>query len=149
MLDRLYSIADGYSVRSNLEEGDLQNSSEWSESVHRTDSLSLASSTIFEEMLDNKEYYQSTSLTELEKEAYKTDDKKENCLLANLDSFEGSTDSCKWKEIKTFCTYWRRALCFIESILGVSLCAVLVVTAIMVVVNLFSKQEKYHVMVPT
>ena len=88
-------------------------------------------------------------MTELEKEAYKTDYKKENCLPANLDSFEGSTDSCKWQETKTFCTCWRRALCFMESIMGVSLCAMLVVPAIMVVVNLFSKQEEYHVMVPT
>ena len=149
MLDSLYSVADGYSVRSNSEEGDLQNSSEWSESVHRTDSLSPASSTVFEEMLDNEEDYQSTSLTELEKEAYKIDDKKENCLPANFNSFEGSTDSCKWQETKTFCKCWRRALCFMESILGVSLCVVLVVPAIMVVVNLFSKQEEYHVMVPT
>ena len=149
MLDSLYSVADGYSVRSNSEEGDLQNSSEWSESVHRTDSLSPASSVVFEEMLDNEEDYQSTGLTELEKEAYKIDDKKENCLPANLDLFEGSTDSCKWQETKTFCTCWRRALCFMESILGVSLCDVLVVLAIMVVVNLFSKQEEYHVMVPT
>jgi len=47
--------------------------------VHRTDSLSPASSAVFEEMLDNEEDYQSTGLTELEKEAYKIDDKKENC----------------------------------------------------------------------
>ena len=79
MIDSLYSVADGYSVRSNSEEGDLQNSSERSESVHRTDSLSPASSVVFEEMLDNEEDYQSTGLTELEKEAYKIDDKKENC----------------------------------------------------------------------
>ena len=64
MLDSLYSVADGYSIRSNSEEGDLQNSSEWLESVHRTDSLSPASSAVFEEMLDNKEDYQSTGLTE-------------------------------------------------------------------------------------
>ena len=79
MLDSLYSVADGYLVRSNSEEGDLQNSSERSESVHRTNSLSPASSAVFEEMLDNEEDYQSTGLTELEKEAYKIDDKKENC----------------------------------------------------------------------
>ena len=79
MLDSLYSVVDGYLVRSNSEEGDLQNSSEWSESVHRTTSLSPASSAVFEEMLDNEEDYQSTGLTELEKEAYKIDDKKENC----------------------------------------------------------------------
>ena len=76
MLDSLYSVADGYSVRSNSEKGDMQNSSEWSESVHRIDSLSPTSSVVFEEMLDNKEDYQSTGLIELEKEAYKTDDKK-------------------------------------------------------------------------
>ena len=76
MLDSLYSVADGYSVRSNLEEGDLQNSSEWLESVHKTNSLSPASSVVFEEMLDNEVYYQSIGLTKLEKEAYKTDDKK-------------------------------------------------------------------------
>ena len=122
MLGSLYSVAYGYSVRSNSEEGDLQNSSEWSESVHRTDSLSPASSVVFQEMLDNEEDYQSIGLTELEKEAYKTDDKKENCLPANLDSFEGSIYSCKWQETKTFCKCWRRALCFMESILGVSLC---------------------------
>lgn len=149
MLDSLYSVADGYSVRSNSEEGDLQNSSEWSESVHRTDSLSPASSTVFEEMLDNEEDYQSTGLSELDKEAYRTENKKENCLPANLDSVEGSTDSCKWQETKTFCTCWRRALCFMESILGVSLCAVLAVPATMVAVKLFSRQEEYHVMVPT
>ena len=111
--------------------------------------LSPASSAVFEEMLDNEEDYQSIGLTELEKESYKIDDKKENCLPANFNSFEGSTDSCKWQETKTFCKCWRRALCFMESILGVSLCVVLVVPAIMVVVNLFSKQEEYHVMVPT
>ena len=136
-------------IQLEAEEGDLQNSSEWLESVHRTDSLSPASSVVFEEMLDNEEDYQSTGLTELEKEAYKTYDKKENCLLANLDSFEGSTNSCKWKETKTFCTCWRTPLCFMESILGFSLCVVLVVPAIMVVVNLFCKQEEYHAMVPT
>ena len=116
MLDSLYSVADGYSVRSNSEEGDLQNSSERSKSVHRTDSLSPASSTVFEEMLDKEEYYQITGLTELEKEAYKIDDKKENCLPTSLDSFEGSTDSYKWQETKTFCKCWRRALYFMESI---------------------------------
>ena len=79
MLDSIYSVADGYSVRRNSEEGDLQNNSEWLESVHRTDSLSPASSDVFEEMLDNEEDYQSTSLIELEKESYKIDDKKENC----------------------------------------------------------------------
>ena len=76
MLDNLYSVADGYSVRSNSEEVDMQNSSEWSESVHRTDALPPASSIVFQEMLDSEEDYQSTGLTELEKEAYKTDDKK-------------------------------------------------------------------------
>ena len=47
MLSSLYSVANGYSIRINSEEGDLQNSSEWSESVHITDSLSPASSTVF------------------------------------------------------------------------------------------------------
>ena len=116
MLDSLYSVADGYSVRSNSEEGDLQNSSQWLESVHNTDSLSPASSIVFQEMLDNEEDYERNGLTELEKEAYKKDDKKENCLPANLDSFEGSTYSCKWQETKTFCKCWRRALYFMESI---------------------------------
>jgi hypothetical protein len=149
VLDSLYSVADGYSVRSNSEEGDLQNSSEWSESVHRTDSLSPASSTLFEEILDNEEDYQRTGLTELDKGVHRTDGKKENCLPADVDSVEGSADSFKWQETNAFCTCWRRALRFMESIMGVSLCVVLAVPATMVAVKLFRMQEEYHVMVPT
>lgn len=149
VLDSLYSVADGYSVRSNSEEGDLPNSSEWSESVHRTGSLSPASSTVFEEILDNKGDYHSNGLTELDKGTHRTDDKKENCLPADVGSVEGSAESFNGQETNAFCTYWRRALRFMESIMGMSLCAVLAVPATMVVVKLCSMQEEYPVMVPT
>lgn len=148
LLDRLESVADGYSDRSNSQEGSMLNSSVWSESVERSDSLSRTSSgTPFQDMSCNEAAYLTLS-TELER-SHNLYEMMESCQLDEDDSVEVSVDSSELEETSTFRRGWEKVSNFMESILGGSLCIVLAVPATMVAVKLLTMQEEYHVMVPT
>ncbi|KAH9291380.1 hypothetical protein KI387_043429 [Taxus chinensis] len=147
LLDKLESVADGLSDRSNSIEGSVQNSSVWSESVQRSNSLSPSSSNLFQDVSGNDEDYLTTLPTVPDEGTSRMDDM--NCHTAEVDSVEGSVDSSEFEETSAFCRGRTKVMYCIESVLGGSLCAVLAVPVTMVVVKLFSMQEQYHVMLPT
>ncbi|GLJ21606.1 hypothetical protein SUGI_0401520 [Cryptomeria japonica] len=150
LLDKLESAADGFSDRSNSQEGSMQNSSVWSESVQISDSLSPTSSdNLFQDVLDNEEDYLTTIPTEPDKRTPRVDHMKENCQSAEVDSSEGSVDFPEFEEMSAFRRGWTKVVYLMESMLRGSLCAVLAIPVAMVAVKLFSVEEECHVMVPT
>ncbi|GLJ20494.1 hypothetical protein SUGI_0373020 [Cryptomeria japonica] len=150
-LHKLESFGDRFSDQSNSQEGSIQNSSAWSESVQKSYSLSptSSSSTLYEDASGNEEGYLNPLSIQPDKQTPRMDAMEENSQPAEVNSREASVYFPMFEETSRFGRGWKKAMYLMKSMLERSLCAVLVVPATMIAVELFSLKDDYHVLVPT
>eukprot|EP01018_Ginkgo_biloba_P024325 Gb_08088 [translate_table: standard] len=149
LFDKLESVADEVTHRSNATENIQESSSVWSSAIQRTESVSSAFSSTL--CMDDKQESQlpSNRRAEAVEGDPRVSHKKDRSPSTDVESVEGSKVSSEVQVKNANPTGWRKAKHFISFILRGSTCAVLVFPAAMMAAKYFSMQEEYHILVPT